>query len=133
MSVRYQTYAVSSNPAPLVYNADPGRAVHNFVLKENLGTGSFELYDYGDLVHPVFVQAIASTTDIDINADPTVNSSLTIDYSGGVFKNNVNFDGGAGVGPHRLTILPHSPTRSLRQPVPTPALSASAATPPSPA
>ncbi len=74
---------------------------YTFRLVENANTGNFELYDGGNLV---FTQAINQTTDIDINADPGASSSLTIDYSGGVFSNAVHFDGWTGSGTHSLTI-----------------------------
>jgi autotransporter-associated beta strand protein len=99
LSVRYTPYAVTNAPSPLVYNADAGGIAHDFRLVQN-GI-SFELYDHGTLV---FTQPVAQTTSIDINADPGVDSSLTVDYSGGQFTNQVNFDGGTGTGTHTLTI-----------------------------
>jgi hypothetical protein len=102
---RYQPFDVTST-APLYYNADnglmsaDGNLAHNFRLVKR-GT-NFNLYDNGQLV---FVQPTASTTSINILTDPdSVDSSLTIDYSGGTFTNNVKFDGGTGAGTHVLTL-----------------------------
>lgn len=100
MSYRYQPFNVQAS-APLTYNADQGGVAHNFVLKENSATNNFELADNGLLV---FTQPISQTTSINIGADPNIDASLTIDYSGGVFHNNVTFDGGTGAATHTLTL-----------------------------
>jgi hypothetical protein len=105
LAVRYQPFHVTST-APLNYNADngamsaDGNLAHDFRLVKR-GT-NFDLYDNGQLV---FVQPAASTTSINILTDPDgVDSSLTIDYSGGTFTNNVKFDGGTGSSMHTLTL-----------------------------
>ena len=106
ISVRYAPYVVA-NSAPFNYTADSGSGTNNFVLKEV--SGKFQLTDNGLVV---FTQPISQTTTINIKADPAVpgnptakvNDSLTIDYSGGVFSNAVNFDGGPGSATHTLTI-----------------------------
>jgi hypothetical protein len=104
---RYQPFNIKTN-APLTYNADAGGFPHNFRLVENPATGNFELYDSvnGGLPLLVFTQKIVNTTSIDINADANgVDSSLTIDYSGGVFNIPITFDGGSSAAsPHTLTI-----------------------------
>jgi autotransporter-associated beta strand protein len=108
MTRRYAPYVVA-NTSPLNYMADSTSGVNSFLLKENSGTGNFELYDNGNLV---FTQAISKTTNINIAAEPAVSSdpgasedsSLTIDFSGGVFTNNITFDGGPGSGTHTVTL-----------------------------
>lgn len=113
-TLRYAPYVVTSTSA-LNYDADstttntfdPGGAANNFVLKE-VGA-NFQLSNNGEVV---FTQPIADTTSINIAADgamsgdPTasVDSSLTIDYSGGTFSIPVSFDGGPGSASHTLTI-----------------------------
>jgi hypothetical protein len=101
LSARYAPYAVSV-AASLTYNADAGGLAHNFRLVKNAGTGNFELYDHSNLV---FTQPIAQTFDIEIGADPGVDSSLTLDYSGGAFNVPITFDGGSGAGQHALTVI----------------------------
>jgi CSLREA domain-containing protein len=100
LSARYAPYAVSV-AASLIYNADAGGLAHNFRLVKNAGSGNFELYDNNNLV---FTQPIAQTFDIEIGADPGVDSSLTLDYSGGAFNVPITFDGGSGAGQHALTV-----------------------------
>ena len=106
ISIRYVPYVINSS-APLIYNADSSSGTNNFVLTE--AGSNFQLSDNGLVV---FTQPVAETTSIDINADPavagdagaSVNDSLTIDYSGGVFTNAVTFDGGPGSGAHSITL-----------------------------
>jgi CSLREA domain-containing protein len=100
LSARYAPYTVSV-AASLNYNADQGGLAHNFRLVKNGGTGNFELYDNSNLV---FTQRIAQTFDIEIGADPGVDSSLTLDFSGGSFGVPITFDGGTGGGQHVLTV-----------------------------
>src|SRR5205823_1529927 len=77
LAVRYEPFTISAS-SPLVYNADDGGLAHDFILKENTTSGNFELYDNGQLV---FLQAIAATTNIAIGAEPSTDSSLTLDFS----------------------------------------------------
>jgi hypothetical protein len=117
LAIRYQPFTVQSS-APLTYNAENGNLAHNFQLVEK--GSNFELSDNGQLV---FVQPIAATTAINIGTDAgSVDSSLTLDYSGGVFTNPVSFDGGAGSGTHTLTWR----TPAFRRRTPSPAQRAEA-------
>jgi hypothetical protein len=108
LSTRFTPFVVGSS-APLTYTADSGSGTHDFVLSRN--GSDFELSDNNQVV---FSQAIASTTRIDIKADPGVSTvpganvadSLTIDYDPGSgpfglvgFGVPVTFDGGPATAP----------------------------------
>jgi hypothetical protein len=98
---RFVPYTVSPS-APFIYNADNGGAAHDLRLVGNNLTGNYELYDSGQLV---FTQPINQTTAFNIGADPGVDASLTIDFSGGSLGSlPITFDGGTGAGTHTLTI-----------------------------
>jgi autotransporter-associated beta strand protein len=109
LSYRYVPYTTAAS-APFIYNADAGGVAHNFRLVQDTASGNIQLYDSDQLV---FTQPLAATTgSITIGADPGVDSTLTIDFSGGNFNGlPINFDGGTGNGSHGLFLV-HTPATS---------------------
>src|SRR5581483_6092437 len=99
LSVRTSPYDVKSKPAALVYAAYNGFVAHRFTL--SVSAGNYQVQDNGQLVYS---QPVSQTTDIQLRADPGADSSLTLDFSGGVIGVPVAFDGGNGPGAHVLTI-----------------------------
>jgi autotransporter-associated beta strand protein len=93
---------IASNAVPdladvnqLLYMAPAG--TNSFTLTEN--NGILDLLDNGTLVA---YQPASQTTPIVI--DGGTDNSLTLDFSGGVFTNNVTFDGGTGSASHTLAV-----------------------------
>jgi hypothetical protein len=114
LSVRVTPYDVAA-AAPLNYVAEGGTGTNTFVLKQ-VGS-NFQLSDNGQVV---FTQPVGQTTNINIKADPaeggnpaaSVNDTLTVDYSGGVFSSAhpVTFDGGPASVPPAAVGNPYTQT-----------------------
>ncbi len=98
LAVRDVPYKITGS-GPLNYVADQGGQAHAYNLSVN--GPNFVLTDFGQ---EVYQQPVAGTTGINITAEPGVDSSLTLDFSGGVFTNPITFDGGSGPGVHNLSI-----------------------------
>ncbi len=99
----YQGGPNSDNVALLIrgkLNYTGTQTVNNFLLIED-GLGNLDIYDNNILKAS---QAAALTTSVNINVAANTGASLTIDYSGGQFTNNVTFSGGASATGHTLLL-----------------------------
>jgi len=76
---------------PLSYTGTSATNPNNFLVVED--GGNIDIYDNTVLVQQRLAQV---TTSINIGVNAGLDATLTIDYSGGLFTNPVNFDGGTG-------------------------------------
>ena len=93
--------SAAGSATPLTYNAEQNPTPHTYKLAAK--SGNFQIDDGSNRA---FIQAMADTGAININADPRgSDSSLTIDFSTGSFANAIFFDGGTGTGVHTLSFV----------------------------